>query len=78
MNHGGDQTNNRSESPHFEQSHQMTVGDMITYLSRFDKDLPVICSIFRVRQGLIYKQELKFSQLKRGRNCIYINDYLSR
>lgn len=66
------------QEQHFEQVHEMSVGDLIAYLSQFDPELPINCSIFRTRQGLIYKQRLKFSQLKKGRDCIYVNDYLER
>lgn len=62
----------------FEPDHQMTVKDMIDYLSDLEPSLPLVTSIFRPMEGLMYKQPVKFSQVKRGRDCVYVNNYLSK
>jgi len=60
----------------FDFDHEMTVADLIDFLLQFDGDLLVQSSVFKPREGLIYKKPVKFSQLKVGRDCIYINTYL--
>lgn len=62
----------------FPYEHEMTVGDLKQFLEALDPNLPVTSSIFRERAGLIYKKRVKFSQVKVGRDCIYINSYLDR
>lgn len=58
--------------------HEMTVGDLMEYLRKLDPDLVVTTSVFRPMSGLIYKKQIKFSQLKVGRGCLYINSYLEK
>lgn len=66
------------KTPRFEFGHEMTVGDMIDYLLQFNADTPVVTSVFKPMAGLIYKSPVKFSQLKVGRDCVYLNNYLGR
>ena len=62
----------------FEFDRPMTAGDLIDYLLRFDSDTPVLSSVFRPGEGLIYKAPIKFAQLKTGRDCVYLNTYLQK
>jgi len=62
----------------FDFDHEMTVGDLIDYLLQFEGEKPVVTSVFKPMEGLIYKSRVKFSQLKVGGDCIYINNYLER
>ena len=57
--------------------HEMTIGDLIDTLLLYDPDLIINTSIFKPRHGLIYKKPLKYSQIRVGGNCLYMNNYLS-
>ena len=62
----------------FPYEHEMTVGELKQFLEAIDPELPVMSSIFRPMNGLIYKKVIKFSQCKVGRGCVYINSYLDK
>ncbi len=68
----------RKSESRFAYEHELTVADLIDYLLTLDGDMPVVTSVFKPMDGLIYKSRVKFSQLKVGRDCLYINSYLKK